>query len=88
MDEARCFDTIPSQPSLQACRNTVTPSASMCSLSAIPAVIGRQEVAGPRLALFERERPLISTRLFEGGDYFERDHESFVARDRDSVRPS
>jgi hypothetical protein len=43
----------------------------MCSLSAIPAVIGRQEVAGPRLALFERERPLISTRLFEGGDYFD-----------------
>jgi hypothetical protein len=30
------FDTIPSSPSLQACRNTVAPSASVCSLNTIP----------------------------------------------------
>jgi hypothetical protein len=30
------FDTMPSNPSLQACRNTVAPSSSVCSLRARP----------------------------------------------------
>ena len=31
------FDTMPSKPSLQACRNTVAPSSSVCSLNTIAA---------------------------------------------------
>jgi len=31
------FDTMPSKPSLQACRNTTAPSSSVCSLKTIPA---------------------------------------------------
>src|SRR5271169_1907582 len=31
------FDTIPSKPSLQACRNTVAPCSSVCSLRTIAA---------------------------------------------------
>jgi hypothetical protein len=31
------FDTMPSKPNLQACRNTKAPSTSVCSLKTIPA---------------------------------------------------
>jgi hypothetical protein len=30
------FETMPSQPSLQACAKTISPLPTMCSLSAIP----------------------------------------------------
>src|SRR5262249_24247442 len=33
--ESFLFETMPSRPSLQACRNTVSPSPSMCSLKRI-----------------------------------------------------
>ena len=32
MGASRRFETMPSQPSRQACRNTVAPSASICSI--------------------------------------------------------
>jgi hypothetical protein len=52
------FDTMPSNPNLQACSNTVGPSSSVCSLDTMPA--GEpQQPRQQRLARDERQRPEI-----------------------------
>jgi hypothetical protein len=38
-DALSLFETMPSRPMAQACRNTVAPSASVCSLRAIPTLM-------------------------------------------------
>jgi hypothetical protein len=53
------FDTMPSKPSLQACRNTTAPSSSVCSLNTMPSGAPRQQPRHLRLAVAEWQRPQI-----------------------------
>jgi hypothetical protein len=52
----------PSQPSLQACRKTIAPPASTCSLNSTD---WRQELGEPRVALFKRQRSQVVAVQFE-----------------------
>ena len=53
---------MPSQPSLQTCRNTDAPSASICSLNSTD---WGQELVEPRVALFKRRRTQVVAVQFE-----------------------
>src|SRR5438874_8677785 len=57
--EALCFDTISSKPILQACANTVGPSALMCSLSRSPGPALARTDLSVALRYVERLAPQI-----------------------------
>ena len=50
---------MPSSPSLQACRNTVAPSPSMCSLNRMPVASLGKHGCERGLADFERIAPQV-----------------------------
>jgi hypothetical protein len=50
---------MPSSPILQACRNTSSPLASVCSLSAIPTCTRAKQPRQAILALADRQGPVV-----------------------------
>jgi hypothetical protein len=53
------FDTMPSRPIAQACRNTSSPPASVCSFNSIPGGARPSSLSEARLALAERLEPIV-----------------------------